>query len=370
MLLLAGAVRGGTEERSPVPLFAICWSPEGYPEDVRKIKAGEAFSLAADRKWWIGPPDEKVHDQWLERLAADPLAKRIARLNLFGCRRLNDPVFRSLVHFRSLRALDLRSTKSGAARIAYLRRLPALEELHIDPPRPRDEALGRLALLSGLRDLDLGGEAWRHDEIAQVAKLTALRRLRLCVEKGEKPLEVLAPLQQLESLDLSFSGTRDRDLAGLPRLPRLRRLVLQRTPIRGEGLRHLRGQPALEELDVTFCARLEDRALKEIAALEGLRRLDAADAVISSCGTTGYVFGPDGPTCRLTGAGLTYLAGAKHLEELRLVALPLRDADLKPLHGLKSLKRLDLSWCTKLSDKAVQRLRAALPGCRVDWNRE
>lgn len=381
MLLLAATLRAEEPEEFTCSVALSVWSYDeiGIPSFL-EVRAKEPFALPPDVHAWIAPPHREIGDQWLQSLAADPFAQRIHRLRLLGCRGLSDPVFGMLERFPELRALDLNSVESSAARIAHLGKLPVLEHLRVVLPNarkteylrgrvstPRNQALARLASLNRLKTLELGWGPFRASEMEQVATMLGLQALSTVVDGDAKSLGALAPLQQLESLDLTSSQLRDADLSALPVLPKLRRLVLARTSITGPGLGHLKRQPRLEELDVTFCRGLEDAALKEIAALRQLRRVRVTDTIINFCGTTGVIFGPEGPPSRLTGQGLAHFADATHLRNLQLVGLDIRDPDLASMHGLVDLEHLDLSWCMKLTELGVERLRAALPACRVDW---
>ncbi|MHC4946916.1 MAG: DUF2231 domain-containing protein [Planctomycetota bacterium] len=73
-------------------------------------------------------------------------------------------------------------------------------------------------------------------------------------------------------LSLARSAVSDDGLARLARLPALRRLRLDGTPVAGPGLRHLAGLAALADLNLAG-TRVSDDAAEAIAALPGLRRV-------------------------------------------------------------------------------------------------
>ena len=72
---------------------------------------------------------------------------------------------------------------------------------------------------------------------------------------------------------------------------------------------------------------------------------------------------------RLTNEGLAQIAKLKNLTYLDITYSPrLNDKSLKYLENLKKLKTLDVSRCF-FTEKALQRLRRKLPGCKIINNR-
>ncbi len=115
----------------------------------------------------------------------------------------------------------------------------------------------------------------------------------------------------------------DDDLAKVPKSRELRRLVLDDKAIRGPGLGHLQNQPELIDLSL-HCPTITDLLAKNLAELKRLKRLSLVGASLSD-------------------------AGIRHLE------------------GLTNLTALDLRK-TKASAAGIDRLRQALPTCRIEWD--
>jgi len=114
----------------------------------------------------------------------------------------------------------------------------------------------------------------------------------------------------------------DDDLAHLAGLARLRRLQLARSRVTDEGLAHLKSLPELENLSLS--------------------------------------------STRITDAGLVHLKQLPKLEALGLDYTGATDAGLVHLHQLTGLRRLGL-FHTNATRQGIERLREALPECRV-WH--
>jgi hypothetical protein len=122
-----------------------------------------------------------------------------------------------------------------------------------------------------------------------------------------------------DELDLSGSAAADDDLASLDGVA-CRCLVLDGTPVRGQGLVHLKNLP-----------RLADLRLR--------------------CPSLSYL-------------GVRCVGELKHLERLSLAETGATDASLISLHGLDRLHELDLTG-TKVSHQGVAALRQTLPKCEI-----
>lgn len=121
----------------------------------------------------------------------------------------------------SLRSLSLPPTPS----LEWLEPLGELRRLRLEI---LDEKLDRLALASGLEELELHCFPGSVQPIDVVAKLPRLRRLCLW---GMTPTSGLEPVRghpSLEELALNHSRLWDEDLEALPTLPRLRSVHLYR----------------------------------------------------------------------------------------------------------------------------------------------
>jgi Leucine-rich repeat (LRR) protein/tRNA A-37 threonylcarbamoyl transferase component Bud32 len=153
------------------------------------------------------------------------------------------------------------------------------------------------------------------------ASLTGMRQpprdaLGLLVALGDPDFD------DLDTVDLTDSGITDADLESLKTLT-CRRLILDRTPVCGPGLVHLKNLPRLTELRLA-CPTLSFLGMRYVEELKDL----------------------------------------KHLKRLSLAGSGATDDSLKHLHALKGLEDLDLTD-TKATAEGAAALRKELPRCNV-----
>lgn len=132
----------------------------------------------------------------------------------------------------------------------------------------------------------------------------------------------LKALKQLRELDLGYSDITDAGLACIENATELRTICLYGTKVTDGGLSYLYRMDKLETL-VLASSNFSDAGLEYVGKLHSLKLLN------------------------LNGARVT-------------------DAGLKHLYGLKSLQELML-YGTKVTTSAVEKLRQALPNCKIEW---
>ena len=146
--------------------------------------------------------------------------------------------------------------------------------------------------------------------------------------------------------DLSLSGGTMTDLNPLSSLLKLSRLSIS-VASRLRSLDGIEGLTSLQYLSMWRCA-----ALTSIAPLAGLRRLRLVFL-------DGNMYAP----MRID--SLTPLAELHDLEVIKLQNVRVRDRDLRPLHALKKLRRLELP--DFFPRREFDALAAALPTVQGRW---
>jgi hypothetical protein len=226
-----------------------------------------------------------------------------------------------------LDVLDLsgsRVSATGASAVKGI--LPRVRLEWWEPNRRAAQAVlagdGSVSVRVGARGTDHAVK----DTAALPADYFRLTRVRFA--GGRKPPRELLLLlgalndpdfDDLEEVDLSDSTISDADLGSLGTLA-CRRLILDRSPVSGPGLVHLKGLPRLTDL---------------------------------SLGCPNLLF-----------LGVAYVGELKGLERLSLASSGATDASLKSLYGLAKLRVIDLSG-TKVTAEGVAALRKALPTCDI-----
>jgi Leucine-rich repeat (LRR) protein len=223
--------------------------------------------------------------------------------------------------------MTLAGTRVVGPEFAAIVALPQLEELNLDNCQVRDEDLLALAgRQSGVRRLSLKYADLTDKGLSGLDGFPKLTHLDLAgVDVGNNGLTAIAALTQLEDVNLSYGRFDDSGMQALAALKHLRRLNLMQT-------------------------KLGDRAMDAVA---GLSRLESLDLSYTSVGD----------------AGLAKLRALTALAELRLDHAEVTDASLKMLADFHSLRKIDL-YHTLVTDQGVKALIAALPECRVYWDRD
>jgi len=143
---------------------------------------------------------------------------------------------------------------------------------------------------------------------------------------------------------LTFSRATDAELIHLESLTSLDSLDLQHTDVTDVGLVHVKGLRSLRKLWLDD-TQVTDAGLLNLKELSRLQCLDLS-------GT------------QVTDAGLVNLKELPRLQWLNLSRTQVTDAGLVHLKTLTNLKEL-LLYETHVSDHGVDKLRLALPNCRI-----
>ena len=282
-----------------------------------------------------------------------------------------------------------------ATGLAHLADCQQLAELELVGARLDDAALGKLSLLTALRDLDLD-EAKRCDLTAagmrNLVALPHLQRLRICdcPHLDDDGLAVLARSRSLEHVILiDCPGITGRGIQRLLAAPQLHSLELDGIAI--EGMVPQQGPtPALRKLRLKgthgAIANLDRLDLREIkiehtVLPDGTLRVLAASSVeqlhIHRCENASKQL-PDlrrakslqrllctRPRERVDwSAALAAWQQIATLRELVLIQANVRDEDCAALFEATQLHKLDLR-STKTTAPLHAKLRTALPDCRI-----
>ena len=255
-----------------------------------------------------------VSDEWFVALASGDLPQYVTDLLLARCAALSDRGLLTLGALPRLRVLDLSScavTGAGLQNLPVSRQLLSLSLADCRRMTPEGVALlGDLPMLESLNLSACGGV-----DDASLGRLAGLRRLRSlrlarCASVTDEGVRVLCGGGDFEEGVAVHEGAADEAKAA-PSSPPL---------------------PALEELDLGWCASVTDAGCAHLRALRRLRRL-----CLSRTGATD--------------AGAKRIAELKELRVLRLRGLcGLTDAGVRSLGRLGRLRELDLSRCAGVTE--------------------
>jgi hypothetical protein len=182
----------------------------------------------------------------------------------------------------------------------------------------------------------------------QYAKdLPRLREVRLAGPKiADDVLSTLSDVAHLEQVVLADAEVTDAGLAHVGVLKELRSLEVRGTRISDAGMVHLTKMPALEFLYLKN-TNIGDGGLKHVARIRKLRSLAIANSPI-------------------TDNAIANLKGLSELKWLDLDDTNITDAGLEHVYSLQGLWSLSLRR-TGVTSKGIDKLRRAIPNCRVFW---
>jgi|GEM_PF-1885127 len=234
-------------------------------------------------------------------------------------------------------------TDAGLAHLSDLNRLSVFSARDT---KLTGSGFERLSRATGLQWLTLINAPFTDEGMKHVAGFRKLAHLNLYATKvTDAGLVHLHGLHDLTDLTLGATIVSDAGLKNLKGHKGLRKLWLHNNPITDAGLEHLKELPALADLTL-LAIPITDKGLIALRDVKSLTRLNIGWTQVTDAGLVNL---PDGLT---------------HLNIDRTVVT---DDGLPRLHKLKGLKELFLTR-TKVSEKGVTALHAALPACRIVYS--
>jgi len=273
-----------------------------------------------------------------------------------------------------IRSVNLSGTGVSDEDLYTLNDVLNLQDLSLARTRITDEGLVHVRQLEGLWSLDLANTEITNEGLAHIERLTQLRDLNLTKTKvTDQGMARLAALTELTKLYLSDTAVGDAGLKQLERLPQLKYLALNGTYVGDLGYDGFREQ--LPQAEIIWDGRDTERSAAHKLLDNGARlnlvtrsgesqkevekktdlpreRFDLLSVDLS-----------DNPT--VGDDDLKALAGLTKVENVKLSGTAVTAAGLQHLHGLTSLKAIDLG-SLHLDESSVDSLENALPGCVVE----
>jgi len=319
-------------------------------------------------KWLDVSACPRLSDQGIKRLAVLPLEG----LNATGVQ-LRAPGIRALSKMPSLKVLAVSGAVNWEADdVSPLAQSVSIESLYLSWEDFSDAHLALLCKASairtfglwtarsmsrdacllahqwGLECLDLTGcTALPTASLAVLAAIPTLRRLCLdqCTGVDNSVVLAMCKNEQLQSVSLRDAGTlTDAAMVGLGRLKALRELDLSRWSIGNDAIT----QDGLRTL--AFCVDMR------VLRLHG-RTAVAAELLSTLAGWKLLVEIDLGFCANVDDTALTYLSRVKSLRRVSLAGLPgVSDIGIMKLAEALPLQAVDLSLCTRITDRSLHAL--------------
>jgi Leucine-rich repeat (LRR) protein len=273
--------------------------------------------------------------------------------------------------------LSFADTPLRDADLADMPELPGLKSLSLRKTAVGDAGLVQVSRLTDLATLDLSGTRVTDAGLAALESLVDLRDLNIRdTAITDEGLQRLATLTRLEKLYLGDNRVTDAGLAAIKPLVRLRQLELEGTQVTQPAVSQFTA--ALPELALIWTPPAPDRQLARSVLDEGgnvdvrlpgqdgavevsrLADLPAADFKVTTVRLSGVR--------ELSAPVLAGLSELTDLQKLDLAGSGATTPTLDAVEPLKHLRELGLGQLD-LDPLRVEALRAALPECRITWDR-
>ncbi|MSR65884.1 MAG: hypothetical protein EXS24_00730 [Pedosphaera sp.] len=296
--------------------------------------------------------------QWLREVAGEDALRLFDRLTAIDLNDKGNP------HDKNYK----RNETLGDDWLANLVNLPDLIHLDLANTSVIGPGLRHVGALKSLERLNLTLTPVTDPWLEQLRGLTNLRVISLASAKcSGEGYRFLGDLKRLESANFHTAPVDDAGLAGISKIPSHERLEIVHTHFTDAGARVLAKLVNLERLQMGS-RKATGEAVKPLTGLKKLRELDLHDGQASTEGARYAseiqslrvlrIYGP------IKDEGAQHLARLKNLEVLLAHSAQITDAGLSAFASLTRLKRLEIQG-NKVSDEAVAKLKAALPGLEL-----
>ncbi len=303
-----------------------------WNDDVEWIPAGPAvgtITVPEDKLVYLVLNQEGARDTtFLNDLDSDDLYRLANPYGEENDANLDDHGLENVVALRGLRHLELRYSHVTDAGLALLQKLPHLERLDV-PRSTTDAGLAHISQVSTLQGLYFKENQVSDVGLAHLAKLRELRELELGSGTiSDAGLEHLASLPKLGYVMLWGYNFSDAAMEHIARIPNLTNLNVSNLKLTNRGVQSIAKSPKLETLDLYGVKDITGIALKYLAEMKTLRRLNL------SC--------PAGEETRVNSHSMSYLAESTSLEALD-APRSIDDSGLVHLAKLRCLRELN-TW--------------------------
>ncbi|KAH7688533.1 RNI-like protein [Dioscorea alata] len=269
---------------------------------------------------------------------------KLKSLNIKYCNSVTDEDMEHLSGLHKLSYLDLLGCPVTFASLETISGFTSLLQLNLNRCDLSDVGCQKLSELIQLKDLNLG-----YNGITNACLIN------------------LKGLTNLESLNLEYCQISSEGLLSIEGLTSLRTLELSETGV--EALSHLSGLHNLENLNLS-CTSVEDDNLAALSTLTSLKslnldHLEISDASLPFLSIFSGLTHLDLSGCCLFGFGMGYLYFT-NLQSLEISDGFLNDFCTRSIKDLTSLKLLNLSYNSEITDVTLERISGLTALCSLN----
>jgi internalin A len=226
-----------------------------------------------------------ITDQGMQEIKG---LKGITDLNLYFTEYVTDEGAAAIQDWKKLKKLNLHGTKIGDTALEHISGLTALESLNVGSTLMTDVGLERLTNLTHLKELTMGGNELGDAGLQALRQMQGLTYLDLSGRQGtdknvwtiamsDVGLEAVLTLKELKELRFScnsvgvgIEGAKFGEISFLTVTPK--------------WLERIGAMPKLERLKLQGCKRIDDEAVKTLAAMKNIREADLQGTSVTEKG--------------------------------------------------------------------------------------
>ncbi|MBM3726180.1 MAG: hypothetical protein FJW40_12220 [Acidobacteria bacterium] len=212
----------------------------------------------------------------------------IVDLDLHFAEYVTDEGLAAIKGWRKLKRLNVHGTKISDTTLDHIAGIASIETLNAGSAMVTDVGLERLSVLPNLKALTIGGNELGDAGLQALRQLPGLTFLDLNGRQGtdsnvwtismsDKGLDAVLSLKELRelrfgctSLGVGVEGTRFATVAAMS--------------VTGRWLERMKAMPKLERLKLQGCDRVDDEAVKMLAAMPALLEVDLKGTAVTAKG--------------------------------------------------------------------------------------
>ncbi len=335
----------------------------------------EGWEEAGEAKGRISVPiDQQVKLVISESAASDlsflnDLGATDIQMLSFGWKAVTLGSLAPIGNLKSLKALNLQSTRFEYEDLKYLTKLDELDTLRLGDYKLSNESMRYIGDLTSLHSLALWGTGIDEEGLAYLQNLRNLTFLALnSCDITDSGLSYLKNMVDLEGLQLTKTRITDNGLSSLSHLTKLKSLLIGHNNITDAGLEKLRSFTLLENLWINNTL-ITDDGLAYLSDIKNLKELYASNTKISNAGLV-HLKGLNDlwhlSITNIGNEGIAHLSELPSLKKLQIHDAQVTKASIPYFQKMQSIEEVLLSG-DKINDTLLEAFRAALPTCKI-WD--
>jgi len=236
-----------------------------------------------------------------------------------------------------------------------------------------ENGMRMIGSMKHLKKLNLQNSSFKEDWLEYIERLPLTDLNLSSTDISKAGFERIAKIQSLEGLDLQYLRLGDEELLALRQLQHLSRLNLKGAHITNESLRLLADFPQLNDVDLGY-TEVNDKGCVYLARIAKLKSIALDNDHVTAVGFSKFTHAHS-IRCQhvnLTNSDLEALAKIPGIYDINVAFTPIDMKGLVILSKSNSLRAINASRCSNLTQADADRFSRLRPDCsiHVEWERK